>query len=82
MYDRSNEPTIIQNLEILFGPDPIADYFDVEIPLTNVRRISETKYEISHEQKSVEIVFNNPFRLESLQGDACVARDICAHKMV
>lgn len=64
-YDRSNEPTIIQNLEILFGPDPIADYFDVEIPLTNVRRISETKYEISHEQKSVEIVFNNPFRLES-----------------
>ena len=79
-YDRSNEPTIIQNLEILF--DPIADYFDVEIPLTNVRRISETKYEIYMNKKvwkSCSII-HSVWSL--LQGDACVARDIYAHKMV
>lgn len=64
-HDRSNEPIIIQNLGILFGPDPIADFFDVEIPLTNVRRISATTYEIAHEGKSVEIIFNSPSRLES-----------------
>lgn len=63
--DRSDDPTIIQNLEVLFGTDPISDVFDVEIPLTNVRRISSTTYEISHEQKSVEIVFKSPYRLRS-----------------
>jgi hypothetical protein len=63
--ERSNDPTIIQNLEVLFGTDPIADFFDVEIPLSNVRRISATKYEITHEQKKVEIVFKHPFYLEA-----------------
>ena len=63
--ERSKDPTIIQNLEILFGTDPIADFFDVEIPLSNVRRISATKYEITHEQKEVEIVFKQPFHLKA-----------------
>ena len=63
--DRSNDPTLVENLEVLFGTDPISDVFDVEIPLTNVRRISSTTYEISHEGKSVEIVFKSPHRLES-----------------
>jgi hypothetical protein len=63
--DRSNDLTIIQNLEILFGTDPIADFFDVEIPLSNVRRISATTYEITHENNKVEIVFKSPFRLEA-----------------
>ncbi|MED5350126.1 MAG: PD-(D/E)XK nuclease family protein [Candidatus Thermoplasmatota archaeon] len=63
--ERSNDPTIIQNLMLLFGTDPIADFFDVEIPLSNVRRISATKYEITHEHKKVEIVFKNPFYLEA-----------------
>lgn len=63
--DRSDDPTIVQNLEVLFGTDPISDVFDVEIPLTNVRRISSTTYEITHEQKTVEIVFKSPYRLQS-----------------
>jgi len=63
--DRSNDSTIIQNLEILFGFDPIADFFDVEIPLSNVRRISANTYEITHQQKKVEIVFKRPVPLDA-----------------
>ena len=63
--DRSNDPTIVQNLEVLFGTDPISDVFDVEIPLTNVRRTSSTTYEITHEHTSVEIVFKTSFNLKS-----------------
>jgi hypothetical protein len=63
--DRSNDSAINQNLEILFGFDSIADIFDVEIPLSNVRRISANTYEITHEHKKVEIVFKRPFRLEA-----------------
>ena len=66
--DRSNDTTIIQNLEILFGFDPIADFFDVEIPLSNVRRISANTYEITHEQKKVEIVFKRPVPLKASTG--------------
>jgi len=64
-FERSNDKTIIQNLEVLFGTDPIEDFFDVEIPLTNVRRISATIYEIAHEQKAVEIVFKGLVTLQT-----------------
>ncbi len=72
---------LFKNLEVLFGTDPISDVFDVEIPLTNVRRISSATYEISHEGKSVEIVFKSPYRLHRQQEIHCVVQDICDLKM-